>query len=312
MTKKLHCIDPLQLAQINDLQLLARTVVEGFMVGLHRSPFTGASIEFAQYRPYVQGDDPRFVDWSLYARTDRLHSKQFHKDTNLRCTLLLDQSASMRYTSGTMTKFQYARMITACLTMLLFRQNDAAGFLSFHKNVEIYMPPRCSHQHTQQILVALDSMKPSGETNLSETLSQAGTAIPRKGLLILLSDLLSPLSDLIPNVKQLRAQGHDIIIFQISDPQEQHFTFTQSATLVDAETQSEIFMVPDAVRDEYLRNREAHFKKIRSECLSAEIDIEEFTTTEPLDRALHFFLQQRNRLLLSSSARRTSPRKRGL
>jgi uncharacterized protein (DUF58 family) len=305
MNQTYHPLSPDQLLAIPDLELLARTVVEGFMTGLHRSPFTGASIEFAQYRPYVQGDDLRFVDWSLYARTDRLHTKQFHKETNLRCSILLDCSASMRYASEQISKFRYAQMIAACLSMLLFRQNDEMGLIAFDEKLQTFLPPRNNPQHLRRILTDITNAQAQQGTAISSALKQAADTLPHRGLVILISDLLSPVEELLPPIKQLSARRHDVVILQITDLAEQDFPFQKSATFIDPESGRELFVVPDHVREEYHNNRNLHFETIRKECLSAEIDIQEFLTNQPLDYALRYFLHHRNRALLSSSARRS-------
>ncbi|MDK1020352.1 MAG: DUF58 domain-containing protein [Candidatus Hydrogenedentes bacterium] len=304
MTKQetsLQIIDPEQLAKIADLQVLARTVVEGVMPGLHRSPHSGSSIEFAQYRPYTQGDDLRNVDWKLYGRTDRLHIKQYQEETTLRCTLLLDCSASMDYASAGLTKFDYARMLVACLAMLLHRQRDAAGFIAYHKELLQYIPPLSNALHLRRIFVELDNLEPQGTGDTAGALHYLGDVLKPRGMVVLVSDLLHPMDEMIEHLKSLRARRHDVVVLQISDPAEQTFPFDKSATFIDAESGDEQYAVPEAVRDNYLRNRREHFDSIRRECLAHEIDIAEFTTTEPLDRALHFFLQHRNHALIRSS-----------
>ncbi len=293
MQSERNFIDPAVLAGISDLMLLARTVVDGFRAGLHRSMNFGASVEFAQYRPYVQGDDPRFVDWDLYARTDRLHTKQFHDETNLRCILLLDSSASMVFTSGGVTKFHYGRMLAACLAMLLHQQNDAIGLIGFHDSPDLYIPPRNSKPHLRRLLVELNDLAPSGQTDLPKALEYLGSILPLRSLVIIISDLLQPADEMIDYLKLIKAKQHDVSIMQISDPAECSFDFAKSMTFADAENESELFVVPEQFRSEYLENRKRHFEKIRRECLSVEIDLEEFVTTEPLDRALYHFIQQR-------------------
>lgn len=305
MKSDLFHIDPSQLATISDLQLLARIVVEGFISGLHTSPHFGSSVEFAQYRPYVQGDDPRFVDWSLYARTDRLHTKQFQEETNLRCTILLDCSASMNFKSGAISKFHYARMLCACLVMLLFKQKDAAGLLAFQDDITTCIPPRMTARHLNRFLISLNDLEPSGQTNLAHALQKAGDMLPQRGMIIIISDFLQPLDETLPLLKLLHARRHDALIFSISDPIENDFQISRSATLIDSETGKEIFIAPEAVREQYIENRNRHFSRLREECLSSEIDFEEFTTSEPLDHVLSHFLRQRNRILMSRSTRRT-------
>ncbi len=304
MASYLHFIDPAELARIADLAVLARTVVDGFLAGIHRSPHSGASIEFAQYRPYTQDGDSRRIDWKLFARADRLYVKQYQEETNMRCTLLLDCSASMDYASGSVTKFHYARMLTACLAMILHRQRDAVGFLAYHREVLCYLPPRNDARHLQRLFVELETLQPAGSTDTAGALRQLGEFIQPRGLVALVSDLLHPADRMIEHLKSLRARRHDVMVLQVADPAEQTFPFEKTATFVDAESGSERFTVPAQVRQEYLENRRAHFDRIRRECVSAEMDLEEFATSEPLDRALHFFLHRRNHSLLTSSLRR--------
>ncbi len=304
MQSSAHFVDPAQLARITDLELLARTVVEGLMTGLHRSPHSGSSIEFAQYRPYAQGDDPRKVDWKLYGRTDRLYIKQYEEETTLRCTLLLDCSASMDYASGAhVTKFNYARMLAASLAMLLHRQRDAAGLVAYHEDLLAYVPPQSAKHHVRRIFVELDRLKPQGPTNTARALHYLGDVLKPRGLIVLISDLLHPLDEMIDHLRSLRARRHDVIVLQISDPAEQSFPFDHTVTFVDAETGREQYTVPETVRAAYLENRKKHFDRIRAECLAWEIDVAEFATSEPLDRALHLFLHHRNHALIRSSQR---------
>lgn len=301
MPNRLQFIDPADLARIKDLQLLARAVVEGVTMGLHRSPHAGASVEFAQYRPYTQGDDPRHVDWRLYGRTDRLHIKQFQEETNLRCTIVLDASASMDYASAGLTKFRYGQMLAACLAYLLSLQRDAVGLVAYHRTLQRYLPPRVGVRHLRRILAELEGLKPEGATDTAGTLAYLGNVIRPRGMVILISDLLHPIDETLDHLRSLRARRQDVVVLQISDPAEQTFPFDQAVLLVDAEDDRERFAIPEAVRDQYLANRHGHFAHIRQECLAEEIDIEEFPTGRPLDHALHFFLQRRSHLLLRSS-----------
>ncbi len=296
-------IDPAQLAELGDLQLLARTVVDGMMAGLHRSPHTGSSIEFAQYRPYAQGDDPRFVDWKLFGRTDRLHVKQHEEDTTMRCTVLLDCSASMDYTSGKVTKFDYGRMLAACIAMLLQQQRDAVGLVAYHEKLISYVPPESTRHHVRRIFVELEGLKPQGPTDTAGALHFLGDVLRPRGMIVLITDLLHPLDAMIEHLRSLRARRHDVVVLQLSDPAEQTFPFDATSTFIDAESGREQYAVPSAVRAAYLENRNRHFAQIRGECLAFEIDIEEFTITDPLDRALHFFLHRRNHALIRSSRR---------
>lgn len=297
-------IDPAELAKISNLQLLARTAVEGFMNGLHRSPHSGSSIEFAQYRPYAQGDDPRFVDWRLFGRTDRLHIKQFQEETSLRCTLLFDCSASMDYSSHAVSKFRYAQMLAACLAMILNQQRDATGLVAYHHELVTFLPAQSGKRHLRRILVDLDNLRPEGATDTEGALKSLADVLKPRGLVVLISDMLHPIEGMIEHLKSLRARRHDLLVLQISDPAEQTFPFDKSVTFVDLEGGGERFAVPESVREQYLANRAAHFDRVRAECLASEIDIAEFTTNEPLDRALNHFLHHRAHALMTSGLKR--------
>ena len=301
MPRHIQFIDPAQLARIKNLQLLARSVVEGLGAGLHRSPHAGASIEFAQYRPYAQGDDPRFVDWRLYGRTDRLHIKQFQEETNLRCTVVLDCSASMSYASAGLSKFHYGRMLCACFAFLLNQQKDEAGFVAYHHELLHYLPPRGGIKHLRGILSSLEGLEAGGATDTAGALRFLGDVIRPRGMVVLITDLLHPLEETVEHLRSLRARRHDLLVLQISDPAEQTFPFDRAVTFVDAEDGREQFTIPEAVREQYLETRKRHFDTIRRECLAEEIDIKEFNTDQPLDHALHFFLRRRNHALLRSS-----------
>lgn len=304
MHQTLRFLDPAQLATIADLQLLARTVVEGLMTGLHRSPQSGASIEFDQYRPYTQGEPLRFVDWKLYGRTDRLHVKQFEDETNLRCTILLDCSASMGYGSVVPDKFEYARMLTACLAMILHRQRDQAGFVAYHNELLTYLPPRGTRAHRQRLFTELAQLESAGQTDTAAALHYLGDVLAPRGMVVLISDLLQPLDEVRTQLRTLRARRHDVVVFQITDPAERTFPFDATATFVDAESGAEQYAVPDSVREAYLENRSRHFDVIQAECAAHEIQYLEVGTDEPLDRALQLFLNHRRHALMTSSRSR--------
>ena len=298
-------IDPVDLARIADLELLARTVVSGLGSGVHRSFHTGTSAEFAQYRPYARGDDPRTVDWRLYGRTDRLYIKQFQEETNLRCTVLLDCSASMDYGSSGITKFRYARMLAACLVVLMDGQRDAVGFAAYHHELCAHVPARAQADQARRILVEIDNLPPGGTTDTAAALRFMGDVLPPRGMVVLIGDLLHPIDEMVSHLRSLRARRHDVIVLQISDPAEQAFPFDRAVTLADAEDGQERFAVPESVRGEYMARRTEHFSEIRRACLASEIDIQEFSCTEPLDRALHHFIHRRNHALYTTSRRRS-------
>lgn len=337
--QRLRFLDPDELAQIGDLELIARTLVQGMRGGMHRSAQSGVSVEFAQYRPYVQGDDPRRIDWKLYGRSDRLYLKQSHEERNLTCTLLLDSSASMDYGSGGErreserdgirrpiagrstggrperknrrghTKFRYAQMLAAAIAMMLYDQKDAVGLVVYDEAVRHSVPARLVRHHLHRLLATMEEASPAGGTDTAGTLAFLGDVLPPRGMIVLISDLLHPLDAMIEHLRSLRAMRHDVIVLQISDPAERDFTFEDPVTLIDAESDAETFVLPEAVRAEYLENRRLHFERLRRECLKAEIDLYEFSTDEPLDYALEAFL--RHRQLLRRQRRQASTARRG-
>lgn len=299
-------IPPEQLTAISNLELLARTVVEGLGAGIHRSPHTGTSIEFAQYRSYTQGDDLRFLDWKLFGRTDRLYLKQFQEETNLTCTILVDGSASMAYGSGPVSKFRYAQMLAASIATILQGQGDRFGLVTYHREVETYLPPRGDRAALRRVLVALEKMQPDQSTDASGALQFLGDILKPRGMVVLIADLLHPLDEVITHLKSLRARRHDVLVLQISDPAEVHFTFDRAVNLIDLESDGEQFVVPEAVREGYLENRRRHFEGVRQACLNAEIDLAEFVCDQPLDYALRQFLRHRQTGLMTKGMNRTA------
>ncbi|MBI3735465.1 DUF58 domain-containing protein, partial [Candidatus Sumerlaeota bacterium] len=241
----------------------------------------------------------RFVDWKLYGRSDRLHLKQCEEETNLRCTLLLDCSASMDYASRGVTKFDYARMLAACLSMILCAQKDAAGLIAYHEERAAYLPPRADSRHLRHIMTELENLRPARPTDPSGTLRFLGDTLKPRGMVILISDLLHPLDDMISHLRSLRARRHNVLVLQIADPAEREFPFDRSITFVDAEDAREQFAVPELIRSEYLSNRQRHFSRLKDECLNWEIDLKEFGTDEPLEDGLRHFIHFRNRAMSS-------------
>lgn len=296
-------ISPEDLAQVKDLWLLAQTLVAGQQLGLHRSPHSGVSVEFAQYRPYTQGDDPRFVDWRRYARSDRLHIKEFHEETNMRCTLLLDCSASMGYGTTALTKFRYAQILAASLAWLLTVQHDEVALAAYHEAVALHIPFRRRTHQVRRLVAAIEGLVPAGKTETAGALEWAGSAMTARGMVVLISDLLQPLEVVETQLRALRARRHDVIVFQVADAAEETFPFSGDVTLRDVEGASERPASPDAIRAEYLANRAAHFDRIREVCLAYEIDYESLRTDRSLDGALQAFLHRRSHALMTASKR---------
>jgi uncharacterized protein (DUF58 family) len=291
------------LARVDDLELIASTVVAGLGAGIHASTHRGTSAEFAQYRPYAQGDDPRFVDWKLFARTDRLNVKEFDDETSLRLTLVLDGSGSMDYGSGPLTKFRYAQILAASLAVLASSQRDAVGLAVYGSELSAFMPPRARPGWLHRLLVEIDRQAPAGPTDTGSALSFVGDVLPAAGMVVLISDLLHPVGEVVRHLRSLRGRRHDVLVLQVSDEAERSFPFDRTLVLADAEGPAERLTIPAHVRQAYLENRARHFGEIRAACLSSEIDIDEFVTTEPLDGALRRFLDRRRSALRARSRR---------
>ncbi|GBC82627.1 hypothetical protein HRbin10_01755 [bacterium HR10] len=302
---------PEVLAKIASLELLARTVVEGFLAGLHRSPRTGFSMDFAEYRPYMPGDDLRYLDWKVLARTDRTYIKKFRGDTNTRVYVLLDVSASMTYRWApqaisrspgdpgrlppAIEKREYACYLAASLAYLATRQNDAVGLITFDRGIVDSIPARLRPGQLHRILSALERMKPGGISAISEALRRIAERLRRRSLVVLLSDLYEPPETLGPALRLLRAHGQDLIVFQILDESEVEFPFTEAARFVDIETGEDVPVAPEALRASYREAVRRHLDEIEGFCRAHGIGYQRMFTTQPLDEALFAYLGRRAR-----------------
>lgn len=280
---------------IRSLELRARVVVEGFWNGLHRSPYHGFSVEFTEYRQYSPGDDTRYLDWRLYARSDRYYLKKFEDETNLRCHLLVDQSRSMNYGSVGYTKSDYARTLAATLAWFLNGQGDAVGLFTFAERVRDYLPARHRHGHLRQLMHALEKESAGSATDLGEPLRRVAELARKRGLIVLISDLLAPVDELERNLGRLTAAGHELVIFQVLDPNELAFDFNRAMLFQDVESQKDIYLDPETVRAEYQRRFQAHSEGVEAICRKLGFAFHRVVTNEPMDIALFNFLQSRNR-----------------
>ena len=272
--------------QIQNLILRAKTVVEGFSNGLHRSSLRGFSVEFAEYRPYVLGDDLRNLDWKLVARSDRYYVKQFEDETNRRCYLAVDQSKSMNYGTAGYTKAEYARTMAATLAYFLYGQRDAVGLISCGTAQPDYLPARHRTGHLQQIMSILGKENVGIESELSASLAQLAGLSKRRGLVILLSDLLVPVESLSQPLGYLRGRGHEILVLRVLDRTEVDFSLQQSAMLQDLETGKEIYVDPAAIRTDYLKKFNQHADELTEMCHRKSVRLANVITDQPLDHAL--------------------------
>ncbi len=284
---------PEVLARISSLELLARTVVEGFIAGLHRSPFTGFSTEFAEYRQYLPGDDLRHLDWKLLGRTDRYFIKKYRGDTNAQCHILVDASASMRYTTRAVTKLQYAQFLGSALAYLANRQQDAVGLIAFDQAVRTHVPAHSRSGHLRTIFGHMAQLEPGSETRLSQMLHEAAERIKRRGIVIVISDMYDEPEAIIKGLQHLAFRGNDVIVFHVLDKNELEFNFSEPVLLEDVETQEQMHVLPDILAEGYRLQIRAHIDQLREGTAQNRIDYELLTTDQPLDYALFAFLARR-------------------
>ncbi len=288
-------LDPGSLMRIKALELRAKIVVQGFMHGLHRSPYHGFSVEFSEYRQYSPGDDPRYLDWKLYARSDRHYIKRYEDETNLRCHLAVDSSRSMSYGSLGYTKADYAATLAGTLAYFLSLQHDAVGLVRFDERLDDILPPHYRPGQLRRLMLALERPSEGRGTDVSEPLRQFAEYVSRRGIVVILSDCLAELDGLETALGTLRSRGQDVILFQILDPAETSFDFEESLLFEDLETGRDLYVDPQQVRTGYLEKLEAHNQSVRATCDKLGIEYFPLTTNQPLDGALHDFLQARMR-----------------
>jgi uncharacterized protein (DUF58 family) len=286
--------DPKVLAGISNLYLRARWVVEGMMSGLHRSRAKGFSVEFEEHREYSPGDEIRRIDWKALGKFDRYFIKEYEDETNLRAYLLLDASASMNYASDGVTKFDYACTLTASLAYLILRQQDAAGVVTFSDRIDSFVPPRAKRDYLTQILHALENRGPGGETNVGRILDDIAGQVKRRGLIVLVSDLLDEPAEILRGLRQFRFKGNDVIVFHVLDPAELNLPFDGNILFEDLETASlQVITDPRAIRSTYEQVVKEFVNDLRKQCHDNTIDYQLISTATPLDQALASYLSWR-------------------
>jgi uncharacterized protein (DUF58 family) len=286
------------LARIDNMQLLAKVVVEGFILGLHRSPFRGFSVEFAEYRQYTPGDEVKHIDWKVYAKTDRYYIKQFEEETNLACYIMLDASGSMAYRSSETrpSKLQYGQYLAACLSYFIMRQRDATGLMIFDDKVRTVLPPRLRHSHLKRMLTELESVKPGGETNISRPLHDLAEGLRRRGLIILISDLIDDPESVLSALQHFRFQGHDVIVFHLMDNAELTFPFNTLTEFTDLETGEKTMVSPEGMRPVYMEQMRRFLTSYEKGCAGVKADYKLLDTMRPLELALSEYLFRRSKM----------------
>ena len=288
-------VDPRALIAIRNLELRARVIVEGFWSGLHRSPYHGFSVEFTEYRQYTPGDDTRYLDWRLYARSDRYYLKKFEDETNLRCHLLVDLSRSMQYGSPGYTKADYARTLAATLASFVSEQGDAVGLFTFDERVREYLPARHRQGHLRRLVHALETGTAGSGTNLDEPLRRAAELVRKRGLIVLISDFLAPVELLERSLHRLTAAGHELVVFQVIDPREDSFDFNRPMLFQDLESRRDLYLDPRIVRSDYQRRFEQHNASLERICRALGVGCYRVRTDRALELALMDFLRSRQR-----------------
>jgi uncharacterized protein (DUF58 family) len=287
-------LDPAVLAGISSLELLAKTVVDGFVAGLHRSPDFGYSQEFAEYRAYSPGDDLRHVDWNLFARTERCYLKRYRGETNSQLVVLLDASNSMQYTSGPPKKMDYARFIAASLFYLAIRtQRDAAGLIVFGDDLRDYVRPSTRQGQLTRLFAGLEQAEPRARTDFGKPLRHFQELLHRRGIVIVISDFYEEPEKIVRAIEPLRFHGNDVVLFHILDPEEIRPMLKGPALLIDLETDQEIEVIPEYTKTTYRAKMEAHIEQLRSRTRGAGMDYRLLVTDQPLDEALREYLSLR-------------------
>ncbi len=289
-------LDPVVVSKLATMEIRARLVVEGFVTGLHRSPYKGFSVEFAEHRQYMPGDPLKHIDWKVFGKTDRFYIKEYEEETNLRGYVLLDASGSMGYGSTGVTKIEYARHLAAALIYLMLKQQDSAGLLVFDEVVREFVPPRSTPRQLHLLLSELDRAKPAAETHIGDVLHELARRMRRRGLVVVISDLLESPDTVISGLKHFRHLKHEVIVFHVLDPKETAFRFDGDATFRDMETGETMTTEPLSIRSDYVGAVEDWMARLRRECAESRIDYVPIQTSTPYDRALFSYLEKRKRL----------------
>lgn len=290
-------LSPEIISKLNSLELRARLVVEGFIVGLHRSPYHGFSVEFTEHRPYIQGDSPKDIDWKVYGKTEKYYVKQYEEETNLRSYILLDTSRSMNYASeGNIRKIDYASTLVAALGYLMVEQQDAVGLALYAEKINKFLPPKATKTYLLEIYKQLSAIVPSNNTQTATSLNSLAEKIKKRGLVIIVSDFFDDINSILKSLKHFRYRKNEVIVFQILDPAERSFTFGRDAIFKDMESLEEITTQPFQIQKAYHEAIDEFINTIKKECLNSNIEYNLIETSTPFDKALFSYIQKRSRL----------------
>lgn len=292
-------LQPEVVSRIKNLELIAKFIVEGFLVGLHKSPFHGFSVEFSEHRQYMPGDNIRDIDWKVLGRTDRYYIKRYEEETNLKAYILLDVSGSMGYTSHDVTKLQYGSYLAAAFAYMFLKQRDAVGLVTFSDKIHRLLPAKSSHSYLKFILKELDQAKTQqSKTNISQTLHLMAEKIKRRSLIILLSEFLyEDTQKILEGLQHFRHYNHEVLVFNILDPNDRYFDFKDEATFIDMETGEQLKTQPYLIQQEYRKLIESFYEHLVKECRGMQIDFQNILTTETFDKAILRYLIKRKKMV---------------
>ncbi|MAW75260.1 MAG: DUF58 domain-containing protein [Candidatus Marinimicrobia bacterium] len=279
--------------KIDNLFLRAKLVVEGFIIGMHKSPYHGFSVEFSEHRPYGYGDEIKYIDWKLWGKTDRFYIKQFEEETNLKCHVILDKSSSMSYGSHSINKFEYSKCLSASLIYLMIKQQDAVGLTTFDDKLNITIPPKSKVSHLNLLLQTMHNSETGGETDISLLLHSLAESIHKRGLIILISDLIDNEKDIIKGLRHFRHKGHEVIVFHIMDPKESNLDYDENINFIDLENQKELKIDARQIKSQYNKAFKNFCDYYKNECVKNNIDYIPINTMDSLDGSLMQYLIKR-------------------
>jgi len=287
-------LDPETIAKLGNIELKAKMIVEGFITGMHRSPYHGFSVEFSQHRQYRPGDEIRFLDWKVYARSGRYYIKEFEEETNLRAMIAIDSSASMKFAANNrISKFDYSCYLASALAMLMIQQRDAVGLTLYNNEIKTFLPSNSKPSYISQILFALENAIPQDTTGTANALEILAERINRRGLVIIFSDFFDDINSIINALRHLRHKRNEVLLFQILDPREIDFDFGNAANFIDLETGEQMVTQPYQIRKGYASTMKDFLNKLQKECLHHKIDYNLIDTSAPFDKALMNYIIKR-------------------
>ncbi len=290
-------LDPVVISKLKTLELKARMVVEGFKVGLHRSPYHGFSVEFSEHRPYMQGDALKNVDWKVFAKSGKYYIKQFEEETNLLSHIFVDASKSMQFKhSGKVSKIDYATILAAALAYVMIDQQDSVGLAIYSDKIHTYLPPKSNRVYLKTLLSALNQIQPGGTTTTSKCLDSVAEKIKKRGLTIIISDFFDDLNSILTALKHIHYKKNEVIVFQILDPIEKSFGFDRDSVFVDLETNEQMTTQPHQIQRAYQEAMNEYLNKLKTECLNFGIEYNLIDTSQPFDKALMSYFAKRAKL----------------